>query len=240
MRNLHTRLAGAATLVLLMVVATSCNTAKVTDSKALATAPKGQPKAIYVADFDLQAQNIKEEEGVLGELPGPHGPVRNRLLGHAEDPQALAGDLVNWMSDAIVKELSKAGLEAMRLQPGAAAPADGWLVRGVFTEVQQGNRLRRAVIGLGQGKTDVQVITVMDNLADGPPKPFYQIDTSASSSKRPGGAATIVLSPIGIPIQFVLAGKDLKRNAQQTGTKIADEVARRVGEARQGRSSPSP
>jgi len=45
-------------------------------------------------------------------------------------------------------------------------------VRGVFTEVNKGNQLRRAAIGFGAGETNVQVIVAGDNLAGGAPRPF--------------------------------------------------------------------
>ena len=56
--------------------------------------------------------------------------------------------------------------------------ARGCLARGIFTEVEEGNRLRRAVIGFGQGKTDLQVFVSLDDLKCGVPKPFYEFDTS--------------------------------------------------------------
>jgi hypothetical protein len=48
----------------------------------------------------------------------------------------------------------------------------GWLVRGVFTEVNKGNQLRRAAIGFGAGETNLQVIVAGDNLAGSAPRPF--------------------------------------------------------------------
>lgn len=211
-----------------MLAAAGCSTAKVTGKNNLAEIPTVRPQMIYVADFDLQSANIQEDKGLLSLLPGPEGPMRQLLEGHAQNPQALARELVDIMANAIVKKLNHDGLQAVRLASMTRLPTNGWLVRGVFTEVQQGNRMRRAVIGLGLGKTDVQVATTLDNLADGPPQPFYQIDTYASSGKKPGAAATIILSPIGIPVHFVMAGGDLKKNAKHTGTKIAQEVALRM------------
>jgi hypothetical protein len=72
------------------------------------------------------------------------------------------------------------------------------------------------------------VVTGIDNLSQGPPKPLYQIDTDANSGKTPGAAPTIVLGPYGAAARFVMAGKDLDKNVKQTASKIADEIVRRV------------
>ena len=113
-------------------------------------------------------------------------------------------------------------------------PAEGWLIRGVFTEVQEGNRLRRSMIGFGQGQTAyIQSITSINNLAKGPPEPLYEIATDASSSKAPGAAPTIVLGPMDAEGLFlVMAGKDLDKNVKQTASQITAEIAKRVAAAK--------
>jgi hypothetical protein len=99
-------------------------------------------------------------------------------------------------------------------------------VRGVFTEVNEGNRLRRAAIGFGTGETRLQVIVAADNLADGGPRPLYELDTAAGSTPLPG--AVITLNPYVAAARFVLAGRDVEQNVKQTAGTIAAEVAARA------------
>ena len=210
-----------------------CKTAKVTGEHSFAATPSAKPTVIYVADFDLGDQDIKHQDGMLtGESRLPGGRVRSLLSGAPKDPEARARQLVELMSTTLLKELTKAGFSALKLRPGAAIPADGWLVRGVFTEVQEGNRLQRALIGFGQGATDLQVITDVDDLAHGPPKPLYEVDTDATSGKTPGAAPTLLIGPYGAAARFVMAKKDLEKNVKQTAAQIADYVAKRVHEAK--------
>src|SRR5919108_2085260 len=110
------------------------------------------------------------------------------------------------------------GINARRLASSDPIPTSGWLVRGVFTGVNQGNQLRRAVIGFGAGKTDLQVLVDFNDLAQGAPKPFYELSTTADSGKAPGAAPMIVLGPAGAAARFVIAGKDLDRNVKQTAS----------------------
>ena len=135
------------------------------------------------------------------------------------------------MSESITKNLNKAGFNATRLAPGASMPTDGWLIRGVFTEVQEGNRLQRAMIGFGQGATDLQVVTKADNLAEGTISPLYRLETDAGSGKTPGAAPTLVLGPYGAAARFVMAGQDLDQGVKQTAAKIAEGVTKQMAAA---------
>ncbi len=218
--------------ILAACLLTGCKTAKVTSERDLAPAVGAKPAVIYVADFDLGAQTIQDEDGILSSRPGPLGRVGQRLSGASQNPEARARKLVDLMADSLVKDLTKAGFIATRLVPGAPLPAEGWLLRGVFTEVQEGNRLRRAMIGFATGQTDLQVITGIDDLSQGAPKPLYQLETEASSGKLPGAAPTLVLGPYGAAARFVMAGKDLEKNVGQTAAQIAAQVAKRVAETK--------
>ncbi|HEY6336756.1 MAG TPA: DUF4410 domain-containing protein [Alphaproteobacteria bacterium] len=185
--------------------------------------PAAKPNAVYVRDFDLDAATVESERGILPR--GPFATLRPGPFG-AKDPQARAKELVDLMSKSLIGDLEKKGFVARRLAPGETAPAEGWLLRGVFTEVQEGNRLRRAVIGFGQGQTDLQVVVAVDDLAQGSLKPLYDIEEAATSNKMPG--AVITLNPYVAAAKFVLAGVDLERNVVETAGKIADTFAARA------------
>jgi len=114
------------------------------------------------------------------------------------------------------------------LGPGMPLPSQGWLVRGVFTEVAEGNRLRRAMIGFGQGQTDIQLIARIDDLSQGAPKPLYEVATDATSGSSPGAAPTLVTGPYGAAARFVMAGSDLEKNVKQTAAKITEEISKHV------------
>ena len=205
-----------------------CQTAKVTSEVASAPPASGRPVVIYVADFELGAQTVHYEEGVLSGRPGPVGRVGTRLSGSSSDPATRARQLVDLMANSLVKELTKAGFSATRLRPGAQLAAQGWLLRGVFTEVDEGNRLRRAMIGFGEGQTDLQVVATVHDLFQGPPTPLYELATDASSGSKPGAAPTLVLGPYGAAARFVMAGHDLEKNVKQTAAEIAGRLARHI------------
>jgi hypothetical protein len=105
-------------------------------------------------------------------------------------------------------------------------PPQGWLLRGVFTEVEQGNRLQRTIIGFGAGETEVEAVANLDDLSRGPPPPFYDIDASADSRKLPG--AIVMRNPYAAAAKFVMAGQSLDRNVKQAAKDIAKTVLARL------------
>ncbi|HKQ39720.1 MAG TPA: DUF4410 domain-containing protein [Verrucomicrobiae bacterium] len=208
-----------------------CGTAKISSRREVGVAPAAKPTAIYVVDFEAEPSKIKPDRGILPALPrvpGPIGSFLPPLPGTPKDPEVLARDIVNAMSAALVNDLAKAGLNARRLKQGEPMPKSGWLVRGMFTTVNQGDQLQRAMIGFGAGKTDLQVLVDINDLTQGTPQPFCELTTTADSGKAPGGAPMIVLGPIGLTARFVIASQDLDRNVKQTASKIAGEVLLRT------------
>lgn len=223
-RHLGVLFAGAVVTLL-----AACGGAKVTGTNVVA-ASAGAPTVVYVSDFDLDAGAVQQfGPGSLINRVRP-GIIGSGPLGIARTPEQQARDLVDLMANSIVEDLHKDGVAAERLVPGMPLPATGWLVRGIFLQVDAGNRLRRAAIGFGAGATNLQVASTIDQLGAGAPQPLYTVDTSAQSGKLPGAAVT--LNPYVAAARFVMAGKDLDRNAKDTAVKIADQVKTRVAAAR--------
>ena len=194
-----------------------CPTARI-----IGRVPAARPATIYVADFKVDVQNTEPEKRLLPSLPAPPGA--------AKEPAVRARELVDLMSTSLVQDLTAAGLTARRLAVVDPMPADGWMVRGIFTQAGEGSLLHLAVVGFGAGQTTMQVIVALDDLAHGVPKPFYELSTSADGARQPGGAIT--LSPYVASAKFALSGGDLETNVKQTAAKIADNIAQLVQQRR--------
>jgi hypothetical protein len=206
----------------------ACGSAAVSGQREVGASPADRPAVVYVSDFQLDAESIRSERGLPlpPPPPGPLGGILPKPPGAPKDPAVRARELIELMSTTLVQNLAQAGLNAQRLRANAPQPAAGWLVRGVFTEVGEGNRLQRAMIGFGAGQTDLQIAVAIDDLAGGTPRPFYELDTTAASGKAPG--AVITLNPYVAVAKFALSGRDLEQNVKQTAGRIAADVASRV------------
>jgi hypothetical protein len=210
----------------LCLVLFGCGSAKISAEHDMGVGPASPPKMVYVMDFELNASDIHSGAGLLSsQHEGPLRTALSELRGH-ENPAARSKELVELMSKSLLKELRKRNLTASRLGASEAMPVDGLLVRGVFVNVEEGNRLRRAVIGFGSGASGLQVVVSVDDLEQGSLKPLYELDTRAGSGKMPG--AVITLNPYVAAAKFVFSGRDLDRNIKKTASKIADYIAERT------------
>lgn len=211
--------------LLQLTMVAGCLGAISTPSAAADSTPFAAPVPIvYVSDFDLDVANVTPDSGpgqrvrrLRGLLPSGPGP-----MGKDKNPQDHARDIVNEMGDALTADLKKGGVDARRLAPGQPLPAAGWQVRGVFLSVDDGNRLRRAMVGFGAGQNNIQVAVSCDSLATADLPPLYEAVEEADSKGKPGAA--IKLNPYVIAAKFVMASGDEKKTIEKTAQQISDAV----------------
>jgi hypothetical protein len=172
---------------------------------------------VYVSDFALDAQDVKVDQGgIVGEVrPGILERPRKRK---EHDPEAQAEKLVDLMSQSLVKDLQKAGYRSERLATGAARPALGAWVHGVFTEVDEGNRVHRAIIGFGSGEAKMTLFVSLTDLAR-PEKPLYDQSTTDTSGKKLG--AVITMNPYVAAAKFVMEKNAPEKTVKKTASEIS-------------------
>ncbi len=193
--------------------------------------PVRAPHIIYVTEFELGAENIQADQGVRGLLPGL---IRRRSafsLGQAlpkpladGDPAAKAQEIVTDMSEALVKSLEAKGMPAQRMENAVGVlPREGWMVSGLFTEVDEGNRIKRAVIGFGRGATQMEVqVGVSDLAGQNPRTPFVLFGTGKEPGKIPG--AVVTMNPYVAAARFVMEKNATEKDIQKTADQIATEI----------------
>ncbi len=96
---MRTHFALAGLLILAAVCGPGCKTAKVTSEQTLAPPGSAKPAVVYVADFELGAQNVQHQDGLLSGRSGAVGRVGDRLSGSSSDPAARARQIVDLMAN---------------------------------------------------------------------------------------------------------------------------------------------
>src|ERR1700743_1615835 len=212
-------------LLLCVVAVISARTAPATAARssqepAVATHNFSRDTKVWVSDFDLDAGDVKTDKGgIVGEVrPGILERPRKRC---EHDPECQAKKIVDLMSKSIVDDLQKAGYKAERLMPGDAPPATGALLKGVFTEVDEGNSRRRAIIGFGSGEAKMDLYVTLTDLA-APQKPLYEAAKDENSGKKIG--AVITMNPYVAAAKFVMEKQAPEKTVKKTASEIAKEV----------------
>jgi hypothetical protein len=93
--------------------------------------------------------------------------------------------------------------------------------------------MRRAVIGFGSGKTEMEVqVGVSDLAAPQPTESFLVFGTVTDPSRLPGGVVT--RNPYVVAAKFVLEKGAPQRDVQHTAKTIADELVKFREQVRSG------
>jgi hypothetical protein len=178
---------------------------------------------IYVSDFDLGAAKVKVDSGgVVAARPRIIESPRKRAEG---DPQAQAKKLVDLMSKSIVGDLRKAGFKAQRLAADKSRPSIGAWVHGVFTEVNEGNRTQRAVVGFGAGQSAMDLYVTLTDLSQ-PEKPLYTEEKHDDSGKKAG--AVVTMNPYVVAAKFVMEKNAPEKTVRKTASEISADVVKHL------------
>src|SRR5262249_1015166 len=148
------------------------------------------------------------------------------------DPETHAAQLGDLLTRTVIQQLSKDGLSAQRFTAGSPLPHQGWLVSGKVLTVDEGNRLRRAVIGFGQGASDAQLYVAVSDLTQTNSPPFTELNVDSSTGNAPGAIGT--LNPYVGAAKYVLAKNPSEKDIQRAGVAIADALARAANNAPPG------
>jgi hypothetical protein len=205
------------------------DTVTLNNEKPQKALPHQAPKTVYVADFTLEIQNFQGDQGVRGALPGllnsaATEPVGSRLPQplKTSDPDAKAREIVQIMAESLMSDLKGQGLRAQRL-PTTELPRDGWLISGQFTEVDEGNRLRRAALGFGQGASQMEVhVGISDLSSANPTQPFVEFGTVKQHGEKPGAAVT--MNPYAAAAKFVMEKNASEKDTRKTAATIVEEL----------------
>jgi len=215
----------------LIAILCGCSTASIERRSIPAPTQTSLPTVIYVADFDLDASDIPSGQNSLPPfkgLPSPFPAELPGVSGTAKDSSAQATEWVQTLSQALIRELKSAGLDAQRIASGSVPPASGWLLRGAITRIDPGHQMKRAVIGFGEGKTELRVVVHLEDLKPTSGAQIAGWTAASDSGKAPGAGPMLVLGPGVLAVRMIAAGQDLQNNIRQTATMIAAEVRTRA------------
>jgi Domain of unknown function (DUF4410) len=171
-----------------------------------------RPARILVYNFAVNEAEVTEAHGILRQQPTIKDPLeREREIGR-QVAEVLAVELV--------EGLRSLGFKVERAGAATLLTGEDLLVDGQFVNVDEGDRLRRLVIGFGSGgsrvDTRVQLYRGIDRAM------LMEFTTHSNSSKMPGAAATV---GAGAAISGgVTAGRRLARRWYQGSNPIVRKL----------------
>ena len=146
------------------------------------------PTRILVYDFAMGDGVVKEYQGILRQQPAEKNPLEreDQIKRHAS--QAAAAQLVNGLRGL--------GFTVALVARGTPPQDNDLQIDGQFVTVDQGNPLRRLLIGFGSGASKVETRVAVYHGAER--QKLLEFTTHSDSGKLPGAAATV---PAGAVVQ---------------------------------------
>ena len=197
---------------LLALAAFGCAGAQVTQQSSAAPISAAPPTAVVVYPFAVDASDVSLNSGIF------QVAYRN-MSGENQSAQQvqLAHQTAQNICVQVAANLTQKGITATCLQRGVAPTGNNVLVLdGQFTDISEGNRLRRMVIGLGAGASKVDtVVQVIQKTPQGSSE-LLDFATSADSGYMPGAGIT---GPAGAAAGGAVAAASIGVNIAAAGVK---------------------
>jgi len=220
-------------LLLLALGVGACAKGHVTATQTTPTGPLPRPTQILVTDFAVGPHEVRLDRGVSAEVmrAATGESTSQTLMQVARATQAA-------LTETLVRQLVSYGLPATRLAGGVVPPAGVVLVQGQIVSIDEGNRTRRTLIGLGAGKSSISADAQIYDLAD-PAQPLFlqSFVGDADSGRAPGAAETMGVGAAGdriVTSAAVTAGThgvaEVRRTSDEANAdRLATALARQIG-----------
>jgi len=200
-----------------------CNKPKVQSTEFYAGGRLARPDRVLVDAFAVTPDDVRLDQGVAARVQRVDSDVPL-----TEQELQVARNVQSDLADTMVETLRGYGLPAERAW-GSQTPASGssLLIEGQIVSVDEGNRTRRTLLGLGAGKSSVSADMQL-YLAEGPGQPRFVSAFSGSddSGRTPGlavgmgaGAAT------GHLMTSAVAGTALHVHSETNGATSDSQAA---------------
>jgi uncharacterized protein DUF4410 len=213
--------------LLMAAIVAGCAGASVAPQSQSAPVTGGRPSTVYVYPFAATAQDVTLNQGIFQRT------FQNLTDANTDQSQVqIAESTAQTLAANIVQELQSKGYNAVQVARGTPINGDNVLiVDGQFVNINEGNRLRRMVIGLGTGQATLDTKVQIYQLANGNTTQILDFTTHADSGSMPGAALT---APAGAAAGGAVAAASLAANlaggAAKTYTSSSGYLAKKTAD----------
>ena len=239
LKNLF-RLSGTGLFFLLIV---GCAKTNVQETYEIANTGMPTPNPVLIYNFAVNPEDVQQNSSIFAKI---QRNIENNDQ-TAEEIQ-LGREVSDAMATELTLKIAALGLNPIRADQSLQATPGSILITGYFVDINEGNRLRRNVIGLGMGQSSLD--SKVRVLAPSPSgyRELIVFDAHTDSGDMPGAA---VLGPAGaaagagtaavIATNAAMGGvKSYKSASAQQAKKMAEKIAAQLAKyfAQQGWINP--
>ncbi len=194
--------------------------------------PLPRPDRVLVYDFAVSANDVRLNSAIGARLA-------NLATGANENEEQIkvGRTVAKALSESLVKELDQLGLPVEHASSGTMPTEKTVIIHGQFLTIDEGNRLRRMVIGFGVGGTDLQTKVQVYQGTEAAPLLLQEFEANAESSKKPGmgpmvgvgaaatsaASAAAVSGGVGVATEF---DQTVEGGAKRTAKEVAKPLSK--------------
>jgi hypothetical protein len=217
----------AAAIAAAMVLVGTAACARVgTDSVQMREPGLPRPQLIVVHDYAVTRDEVNVDSGIGARLQRmQHGTPEEQERLHVGHSVASA------LTTNLVEELRKLGMRAEAASMAPAIPGPTLSVEGQILSIDEGNKTRRMMVGLGAGASELRTLTQLYQVKDGAHDLVEDFYTTAKSSRKPGlGPMAGAGAAAGRAAESaaIATGVGLATERQQTPEADAKHAAREI------------
>jgi len=240
----RTPFVGYLAVLLLALLVSGCAKTNVRTREEVPFTGLPRPERVLIYNFAASPADIQQNSSIFAKL----GRDLENANQTAEEIQ-LGREVADALATELTVKIGEMGLNPLRATSNTPLYGNAILVTGKFIKIDEGNRLRRNVIGFGAGQSSVDaVVSVLAPTRSGF-KEIVGFDAHADSGNMPGAAVTGgVGAAAGAGTAAVLATnaatsgvKSYKSASAQQAKGIAEKIAKELANyfALQGWIDPS-
>lgn len=199
-------------LVSLAIIAAGCAGAKVTEQSSQAPIGNARPSAVVIYPFAVDPSEVTMNQGIFQKAY-----VAMSGANQTDQQVQLADQTAQNVCVRVAANLTSKGITTTCLSRGTP-PVGGnvLIIDGNFTDINEGNRLRRMVIGLGAGQSTLDTVVQAYQKTDEGSQQVMDFSTHADSGYMPGAGVT---GPAGAAAGGATAAATLGVNLAAGGVK---------------------
>ena len=214
--------------LLLVLAVAGCNPARVEGTRDYSGPTLPRPERVLVRDFAITPRDVRLDQGIRARLTRATSdqPLSAQQMQVARQANAT-------LTETLVTQLRQTGIPAERIA-GDVAPARGntVLIEGQVVSVDEGNKTRRTLIGLGAGRSSVTAdAQLFYREGAAAPRLLESFESSADSGHAPGAAETMgVGAAAGSGIAASAAARTGMHVVSERRAASPDDLARKIAE----------
>jgi hypothetical protein len=226
--------AGWLVAAVLALTVAACAPTKVRPIGVASTDALPRPDMVLVYDFAVSPEQVSLNRGLFARV----GRDASRA-DVTEEETKIGREVADGFAVELVKRIQRLGLPAERATADRVAPPGTLAITGQFLAIDEGNRMRRTMIGFGAGQSEVRALAQVALQTAHGPLLAEEFETSGASARTPGVAPMIgpglaVRGAAGVASSVAVSGgvhalSERRTEVEADARRIADELAKQLG-----------